>query len=232
MIIKPRDLIQNTEMPVTNSFTAEDRFVVFTLDRNDFAIPAGIIDRIIRSIYITGVPGMHENILGMINVHGQAIPVFNIRKIFNLPGREIQLNDLYIIIRISGQIISIVVDSVKGMTNRKDQKMFPAGKIFEGMEKIFEGLIFFEDGMILIYDPEKIFKLEKISGINMEALGQKMKEIQDTGEKARKKTPGQDNKTVKGKEVKTQTDKIQKKTAKQMKDASGRLKTRGSKKVK
>ena len=230
--MKPQDLTQITEMPEINPFTLKDQFVVFTLDRNDFALPAGIVDRIIRSVNITSVPGTQENVLGVINVHKQAIPVFNIRKIFNLPSREIQLSDLYILARISGQKISIVVDSVKGMTNRKDQKIIPAGKIFPGMEKILEGLVFFEDGMILIYDPERLFTLENMGKIDMEALEQKIKEIQDTGEKVRGKIPGQNITAVNGEVIKTQTGKTRKGTAKRKKDASRRLKTPGTKKIK
>lgn len=159
----------------------KDQFMVFTLDRNDFALPAGIIERIIRSVYITGVPGTKQNILGVINIHGQAIPVFNIRKIFNLPGREIQLSDLFILAHVSGMTISIMVDSIKGMTGRKDQKIIPAGKIFPGMEKILDGLLFFEDGLILIYDPERLFTLENVGETDMEMLKQKMKDIQNAG---------------------------------------------------
>jgi purine-binding chemotaxis protein CheW len=191
------DLTQTADLAETKPFTPEDQFVIFSLDRNDFALPVGIIDRIIRSVNITVVPGAKEIILGMINIHGQVIPVFNIRKIFNLSSRDIKLGDLYILIRMSGQTISIVVDSVKGITNRKNQKIIPAGKIFPGMEKILEGLIFFEDGMILIYNPEKLFTLEGAGKIDIEVLEQKIKEVHDTGSKASRERQKQEKAEVK-----------------------------------
>lgn len=191
-------------------FTTEDQFVIFSLDRQDFALPAGFVDRIIRSIFITSMPGIEENIMGVINVQGQAIPVFNIRKIFNLPLKEIRLSDMFILAHISGQIISIVVDSVKGITNRKDQKIIPAGKIFPGMEKTLEGLIFFEDGVILIYNPEKLFSIENLGKINMKVLEQKMGEINDVKNKARSKRPGQKNAAAKRGEIKKKNRRIQK----------------------
>jgi len=198
--MKSQDFSQIIEMPEINSLPLEDQLVVFTLDRNDFALPVGIIDRIIRSVSITSVPGTQENVLGVINVHGQAIPVFNIRKIFNLPSREIHLNDQFILARISGQTISIVVDSIKGITNRKDQKIIPADKIFPGMNKILEGFIFFEDGLILIYDPAELFTLENMRKIDIELIEQKMKEIHSKGEKAGERSVETDI-TAKNKEV-------------------------------
>jgi len=53
-------------MPEIFLLPLEDQFVVFILDRNDFTLPAGIVERIVRSIYITGVPGTQENILSVI----------------------------------------------------------------------------------------------------------------------------------------------------------------------
>ena len=166
-----------TALQESEPFTPEDQFVIFSLDGNDFALPVGTVDRIVRAVNITGVPGAKENLLGVINLHGQAIPVFNIRKIFNLPLRGVKLSDLFLLVRISGRSVSIVADSVKGITKRKDQKIIPAGKIFPGMEKILEGLLFFEDGTVLIYVPEKLFSLQNLSKIDMKRLGQEIKKI-------------------------------------------------------
>ena len=166
-----------TALQESEPFTPEDQFVIFSLDGNDFALPVGTVDRIVRAVNITGVPGAKENLLGVINLHGQAIPVFNIRKIFNLPLRGVKLSDLFLLVRISGRSVSIIADSVKGITKRKDQKIIPAGKIFPGMEKILEGLLFFEDGTVLIYVPEKLFSLQNLSKIDMKRLGQEIKKI-------------------------------------------------------
>ncbi len=230
--MKPEYLSQLTEMQKSNSSALAGQFVVFTLDKNYFALPVKSVNRIVRSIMITKVPGMHENIIGVINVHGQVVPVFNIRKIFNLPPRDIELNDLFIITRTSGQTISFVVDTAKGITGRAGQSIVAAEKIFPGMEKIFEGLLFFEDGMILIYDMNRFFTLEKAEKIDMRLIEQKMKEIKDTGKKTRKKNTGQDNIALKGEDMKTQTGKSHKKAVKQKKNKKRQSKTSGKNRIK
>ncbi len=231
-IMKPESSIQFTEMQENDSEALAGQFVVFTLDKNYFALPVKIVNRIVRSIMITKVPGLHENIIGVINVHGKVVPVFNIRKIFNLPPRDIQLSDLFIIVRTSRQTISFVVDAVKGITDRVDQKIVPAEKIFPGMENIFEGLIFFEDGMILIYDMNRFFTLEKAEKIDIGLIGQKMKEIKEPGKKIRKRNTGQDNITLKGEEAKTQAGKSSKKAVKQKKIKKRRSKTSRTNRIK
>ena len=228
--MKPESSIRFTEMQVSDAAALAGQFVVFTLDKNYFALPVKIVNRIVRSILITKVPGLHENIIGVINVHGQVIPVFNIRKIFNLPPKDVQLSDLFIIARTSMQTISFVVDTVKGVTDRVEQQVVTAEKIFPGMEKIFEGLIFFEDGMILIYDMNRFFTLEKAEKIDIGLIEQKMKEIKEPGKKTRKRNTEQDNIDLEGKEAKTQTGKDSKKAVRQKKSKKRQSKTSGTNK--
>jgi purine-binding chemotaxis protein CheW len=196
-----------TALQESEPFTPEDQFVIFSLDGNDFALPVGTVDRIVRAVNITGVPGAKENLLGVINLHGQAIPVFNIRKIFNLPLRGVKLSDLFLLVRISGRSVSIIADSVKGITKRKDQKIIPAGKIFPGMEKILEGLVFFEDGTVLIYDPEKLFSVQDLSKIDMNMVGQKITEIHDKGNEILQKSREDDKTGIKKKGLQSKTEK-------------------------
>jgi len=214
-----------------SAITSEDRYVVFKLDEYFFALPVRIVDRIVRAVYITPVPGSPAHILGVINVQGRPIPVFSMRKIFGLPAREMRLSDQLIFVRTLKHTVSFVADMVTGVVNRNGQNRVQDGQIFPGLEKIVEGLVFCDDGIILIYDPEKLFTLENMEKLDLTVLEQKMKVIQETGEKVMEKTPGQDKTAVSGEVTKTQTGKILKKTDKRKKDTSKRLKTPGTKKI-
>ena len=172
-------LLQKTEIQEINSFTLTDHFVVFTLDQLNFALPVNIVDTIVRAVIITPVPGTPVSVLGVINIKGKVIPVFNIRRLFSLPERELKLTDQLIIARTSEHTISFVTDMVSGVTSRLEQKTVPADKIFPGMEKIIEGLVFFEDGMILIYNLEKLFTLGNMEMLNLALMEQEKKEIHD-----------------------------------------------------
>lgn len=212
--MEPNTLTQKSEIQEINSFTLTDHFVVFTLDQLNFALPVSIVDTIVRAVIITPVPGTPVSVLGVINVKGKVIPVFNIRRLFSLPERELKLTDQLIIARTSEHTISFVTDMVSGVTSRLEQKTVAADKIFPGMEKIIEGLVFFEDGMILIYNLEKLFNLENIEMLNLAFLEKEKKEIHDVKEPAEKKIQEPEKKaekkikstekiTVKEKKVKT-----------------------------
>jgi purine-binding chemotaxis protein CheW len=223
--------MNKTEEQTISSSTSEDRYVVFKLDEHFFALPVGIVERIVRVVNITPVPGSPAHIFGVINVQGQPVPVFSIRKIFGLPAREMRLSDQLIFVRTLKHTVSFVADMVTGVVSRNGRKKVSSGQIFTGLEKIVEGLVFCDDGIILIYDPEKLFTLENMEKLDLTVLEQKMKIIQETGEKVMEKTPEQDISSVSKVVIKTQTEKIRGKAEEGKKDASKRLKTPGTKKI-
>jgi len=214
-----------------SAITSEDRYVVFQLDEHFFALPVSMVERVVRAVYITPVPGSPAHILGVINVQGRPVPVFSMRKIFGLPAREMRLSDQLIFVRTLKHTVSFVADMVTGVVSRNGRNRVSSGQIFTGLEKIVEGLVFCDDGIILIYDPEKLFTLENMEKINLKVLKQKKKEIQAAGKKVKEKIPGQDITAISTEVVKNATGKNRGKAEKRKKDASKRLKTSGTKKI-
>ena len=196
--MEPNTLTQETEIPEDGALNLTDQFVIFTINEQKFALPATAVSRIVRIVEITPIPNAPANIVGVINVQGEAVPVFNMRKLFGFPDRELKLTDQLIIARISGHTISFITDMVTGITNRLDKKIITDDKVFPGLEKIIEGLVFFEDGMILIYNLEKLFTLENMEMID---LVMKKAKVQDVVQEEIKKA--EKPKAVRTKRVKS-----------------------------
>ena len=62
--------------------------MVFTLDRQRYALPLSVVERVVRMIEITPVPHTPDIVLGVINAQGRVIPVVDIRRRFRLPTRQ------------------------------------------------------------------------------------------------------------------------------------------------
>ena len=62
---------------------------------------------------VTPVPEAPDAVLGVINVEGKVIPVVNSRRRLGLPERELELNDLFIIVQEGGVSLALVADEVK-----------------------------------------------------------------------------------------------------------------------
>jgi purine-binding chemotaxis protein CheW len=136
------------------------RLVNFNLDDGKFALFLSAVMRIIRVVEITSLPKAPEIVLGVINMHGQVIPVFDIRKRFRLPQREIQLDDQLIIAHTSQRTVALLVDSVSDVIEISEEKIIVGENIIPGLEYV-EGVVKTEDGMILIHDLEQFLSLQE-----------------------------------------------------------------------
>jgi purine-binding chemotaxis protein CheW len=142
------------------------QLVVFSLDDQRYAIQLSSVERIFRAVEITPLPKAPEIIFGVVNIQGQIVPVFNIRKRFRLPEREIDLSDQLIIARTAKRIVALIVDGVTGVIERAEQEIISAQKVLPGIEYV-EGVMKLEDGMIFIHDLDRFLSLEEEKDLDM-----------------------------------------------------------------
>jgi purine-binding chemotaxis protein CheW len=149
------------------------RLVNFNLDDQKYALFLSAVIRIIRVVEITSLPKATEIVLGVINMHGLIIPVFDVRKRFQLPQREIQLDHHLIVASTSKRTVALLVDSVSDVIEISEEKIIAGEKILPGLEYV-EGVVKMEDGMILIHDLEQFLSLQEEKALHeaMEELNQ------------------------------------------------------------
>lgn len=137
-----------------------NQFLVFSLEGHQYALDLSVVDKIVRVVEVIPLPKGPEIVLGVVNLHGVIIPVFNIRKRFGLPERAIHLSDQLIIAHTPRRPVALMVDAGSGVVERREQEMVAVEKILPGLEYI-EGIVKFKDGMILIHDLNKFLSLDE-----------------------------------------------------------------------
>jgi purine-binding chemotaxis protein CheW len=149
------------------------RLVNFNLDDQKYALLLSSVIRIIRVVEITRLPEAPEIVLGVINMHGLIMPVFDIRKRFHLAQREMQLDDQLIIAHTLPRTVALLVDSVNDVIEISEEKIIAGENILPGLDYI-EGVVKTEDGMVLIHDLEQFLSLQEKNALHeaMEALNQ------------------------------------------------------------
>ena len=118
------------------------------------------MDRIFRAVEVTPLPKAPEAVLGVVNVRGRVLPVFDIRKRFRLPGREIEPSDRLIIARTTRRTVALVVDAVAGVLEHSGQEMIRAEEVLPAMEYV-AGVAKLEDGLVLVHDLNAFLSLEE-----------------------------------------------------------------------
>lgn len=131
-----------------------EKILVFSLVEPRYALYLATVERVIHAVEITPLPKGPEIIMGVINFHGDIIPVIDMRKRFNLPSRELEPEDQFIIARTAKRLVALIADSVIGIHefNRKQivntEQTIPYTEYISGVAKT-------EDNLILITDLEK-----------------------------------------------------------------------------
>jgi purine-binding chemotaxis protein CheW len=118
------------------------------------------VERVIRMVEITPLPKSPHIVIGLINVHGEVIPVLNIRKRFRLPEREADLGDQLIIARTARRLVALVVDSVNDVLALSSGEMLAPETILPQLEHV-EGVVKLDDGMVFIQDLDAFLSLEE-----------------------------------------------------------------------
>jgi purine-binding chemotaxis protein CheW len=128
-----------------------DQWVLFFLDGGSYALPLTAVDRVVRAVHITLLPGAPANVLGAVDVAGQVLPVFNLRRRFGLHERPLRTSDHFLIARTAERPVILVIDGAGGLIEAGAHAVVEANEITEGVPHI-RGVIIRADGLVLIHD--------------------------------------------------------------------------------
>lgn len=144
------------------------RLVPFFLDDRRYALPLDVVERIIPAVELTPLPKAPEIVLGLINIRGRIVPVFNIRRRFRLPDRETELTDHFIIAHTSKRTVALPADSASGVIQVFEGEKTEVTDILPALDYV-KGVVKLEDGLLLIHDLESFLSLEEETALD-EAL--------------------------------------------------------------
>lgn len=148
-------------MKTAEKINKQKKLVMFRLDEQRFALSLPTVERVVRIVEITSLPKAPDYIKGIIDFHGEIIPVVNVRMLFNLREREIELSDQLIITKTSMRKVALWVDSISEVVERPEEEIIKSEKILLGIDYV-EGVFKFKDGMVLLQDLDQFLSMEEV----------------------------------------------------------------------
>jgi len=145
------------------------QFLVFLLGEQRYALPLAVVKRIERAVAVTALPGAPAVVLGAVNVRGEVAPVFDLRRRFRLPLRDLELADRLIVAETSHRPVTLLADAVQGVLKRSADQVIPAERVLPSLEYI-RGVIGLDDGIILIQDLDKFLSSDEEAKLD-QAMG-------------------------------------------------------------
>ena len=150
--------------------SANAMLLVFRLGEQRYALRLDAVERIVRAVEVTPLPGAPAMVLGAIDVQGWVLPVLSIRQRFGLPQREIGPGDQFVLASTGGRSVALVIDEAQGLIEQPAGGIVSSAQIVPGVGQI-QGVVKLEDGLVLIHDLEKLLSLDEASALD-KAMGQ------------------------------------------------------------
>jgi purine-binding chemotaxis protein CheW len=133
------------------------QLVSFKLADEEYAVEIHHLQEIIRLLKITPVPQVPDFVLGIINIRGELIPVFDLRKKFGLAESAPTTQTKIVIVRAAEAVISFIVDKVIDTIKIDRRHIDPSPNVKMEMERdCVSGVGILDKRMVIVLDIEKV----------------------------------------------------------------------------
>lgn len=93
------------------SSAIDNKYVIFTLDKEYYGIPIDNVISIEKMLKATRIPNGPKYLKGVINLRGEVIPLIDLRQKLNMSLKEIDKNSRTIVVTNEDIVAGLIVDS-------------------------------------------------------------------------------------------------------------------------
>ncbi|NIP99289.1 MAG: chemotaxis protein CheW [Nitrospinaceae bacterium] len=138
----------------------EKQFCTFFVNNILFGVDVLDVQEVLRYQEMTNVPLAPKEINGLINLRGQIITAIDLRRRMNLPDRAEGLNPMNVVIRVSDEVVSFLVDKIGDVLELTDEKFEPApGTVDSATRELVSGVYKLDGKLMMVLDAEKASNL-------------------------------------------------------------------------
>ncbi len=160
----------------TDAMTDSDRdkaqsFVVFRLGGEGYALEVMRVQEVLDVPAMTEVPGSPKSLLGVINLRGHVVPVYDLRIPFGLreKAKPVRAPSVLIVETEPGndsRVTGLLVDRVSDVLEFSPEEVQPSPHLGLGKTTPYvRGLIRHQDGFLLVLDVDRVFSaLSSLNG--------------------------------------------------------------------
>lgn len=141
--------------------TGNTQLVVFLLEGRRFAVELGRVDRVLPMVALAVFPRAPAIIAGVFDLHGDLIPVVNLRRRFRLPERPAKPSDQMIIVRTGRRRLALAVDSVENVVSLEAGALASPEALVPGLDLVRGIAQLPEQGIVFVHDIDACLSLEE-----------------------------------------------------------------------
>lgn len=147
--------------------TQKGKFLVFSIDKEQYGIEIKYVIEIIGIQKITEVPELPNYVKGVINLRGKIIPVMDVRLRFKKSFREYDDRTCIIVVQIMDMSIGLIIDRVLEVADIAEDQITPPPELNKSSSnKYIKGIGKVGEEVKLLIDCNKLLSQEEIEEIS------------------------------------------------------------------
>ena len=157
MMTEEHKITEDTQ-DTSNENKKQTQLLTFTLNEEEYGISILQVKEIREWDETTRLPNSEKCMRGIINLRGVVVPIFDLRKKFQMD--EIDANDknVVIIVNLHNRTIGVLVDAVSDILTIAEEEIKTAPNMDEYIDSEYvEGIISDKDRMVVVLNIENIF---------------------------------------------------------------------------
>jgi purine-binding chemotaxis protein CheW len=140
-----------------------DQYLTFTVGDEEYGVEIMTVREIRQWAQSTRLPNTPRFMLGVMNLRGAIIPIFDLRARFSGEMTQADSKNVIIIVALSSRLIGILVDTVSDIVHASVADIKPPPSMDLNIdERYVNGLISLEDRMIVLLDVEHLFDAQTL----------------------------------------------------------------------
>jgi purine-binding chemotaxis protein CheW len=137
------------------------QFITFRVQNYEYGVEMDNVKEIKGTMHITSLPNTPQYVLGVINLRGTVVPVFDLKCRFGLGHSETTKNHVILILTIGTKLMGLLADSVNEImtVSSSEIRNVPLIQVSDlnEEESIFKGIVNIDNRMIVLLNADQIF---------------------------------------------------------------------------
>ncbi len=157
-----------TQNALNNPRTGGRRqLLTFRIQEQEYAMDVAHVVQVVRMVGVTRAPKAPDYVEGLMNLHGQVIPVINLARVFGLKEQTVDLDTQLLIATAKGHTAAFIVDLVSEVLMLSQEQIERPDDIVQALAYLY-GVGMVDERLLLLLDLDALF--DDISPVETEAV--------------------------------------------------------------
>ncbi|MFN3652129.1 MAG: chemotaxis protein CheW [Armatimonadota bacterium] len=134
--------------------------ILCRVEGEPYGLPLATVERVLPMVELRRLPSAPVFLAGVIDYHGEVVPVVDLRVRFGLASRAPEVTQRLLLLQTSRRKLALLVDAVEGLRELPGERVVAPEALDTGLRGV-AGVAALEDGVVIVQDVEALLSSEE-----------------------------------------------------------------------